>query len=154
MVRLAGPLLVIASLAAAQGPDKGHGQAQEVKLWAAMSVSPIFREGHTDRLQIQFAIVNDGHSTVNPSGSWDPEGHWDINGGKGEPVDHYDPQGNPITPGQAHPGNAPTQMTMWDRIISITPGPVAKMGAAAIIIYLIIDEGSRLYPPRNLVPVP
>jgi hypothetical protein len=41
-----------------------------------------------------------------PNGSWDPEfGHWDINGGKGEPVDHYDPKGNPITPGQAHPGN-------------------------------------------------
>ena len=47
-----------------------------------------------------------------PSGSWDPAGHWDINGGKGEPVDHYDPQGNPITPDQAHPGNAPTTQTM------------------------------------------
>lgn len=47
-----------------------------------------------------------------PNGSWDPAGHWDINGGKGEPVDHYDPKGNPITPGQAHPGNAPSQFSI------------------------------------------
>jgi len=25
---------------------------------------------------------------------------------------------------------------------------------AGVVIYIIIDEGSRLYPPRNLVPVP
>lgn len=40
-----------------------------------------------------------------PNASWDPRGHWDVNDGKGNPVDHYDPLGNPITPGQAHPGN-------------------------------------------------
>lgn len=87
-----------------------------------------------------------------PNGVWDPSGHWDINGGKGEPVDHYDPKGNPITPDQAHPGNAPT--TMMDRMKSITPGPILKWGTAGVVIYIIIDEGSRLYPPRNLVPVP
>jgi len=90
-----------------------------------------------------------------PSGSWDPNGgHWDINDGKGSPVDHYDPDGNPITPDQAHPGNLPRTHTMWDRIIRITPGPIVKWGTAAIVIYIIVDEGSRVYPPRNFVPVP
>jgi RHS repeat-associated protein len=89
-----------------------------------------------------------------PRGSWDPDGHWDVDrGGKG-PRDHYDPQGNPITPGQAHPGNAPTTQTMMDRMRSITPGPILKWGTAGVVLYIIIDEGSRLYPPRNLVPVP
>jgi RHS repeat-associated protein len=87
-----------------------------------------------------------------PNGSWDPAGHWDINRGKGEPVDHYDPKGNPITPGTAHPGNAPT--TMMDRMRAITPGPVLKWGTTGVVIYILIDEGSRLYLPRNLVPVP
>ena len=44
--------------------------------------------------------------------------------------------------------------TLMDRMKSVTPGPIVKMGTAGIIIYVIIDEGSRLYPPRNLVPVP
>jgi RHS repeat-associated protein len=87
-----------------------------------------------------------------PRGSWDPDGHWDVDKGDKSPRDHYDPKGNPITPGTAHPGNAPT--TMMDRMKSITPGPILKWGTAGVVIYIIIDEGSRLYPPRNLVPVP
>jgi RHS repeat-associated protein len=87
-----------------------------------------------------------------PRGSWDPDGHWDIDKGDKSPRGHYDPKGNPITPGTAHPGNAPT--TMMDRMKSITPGPILKWGTAGVVIYIIIDEGSRLYPPRNLVPVP
>lgn len=59
-------MLAMSSLISAQGQNKGYGQEQEVKLWAAIAVSPIFQAGHTDRLQVQFAIVNDGHSTVNP----------------------------------------------------------------------------------------
>jgi hypothetical protein len=43
---------------------------------------------------------------------------------------------------------------MMDRMKSITPGPILKLGTAGVVIYIIIDEGSRLYPPRNLVPVP
>jgi len=31
---------------------------------------------------------------------------------------------------------------------------VVPAGGAALVIYLIISEGSRLFPPRNLVPVP
>jgi RHS repeat-associated protein len=89
-----------------------------------------------------------------PHGSWDPEGHWDIDRGDKSPREHYGPDGQPLTPEQVHPGNAPAQQTMLDRMKSITPGPIVKLGTAGIIIYIIIDEGSRLYPPRNLVPVP
>ncbi|AQS08727.1 hypothetical protein CLOBY_08370 [Clostridium saccharobutylicum] len=28
------------------------------------------------------------------------------------------------------------------------------LAGAALVVYLIISEGSRLFPPRNLVPVP
>ena len=36
-------------------------------LWASISVNePVFSEGGTDRLQIFFALVNDGKTTVNP----------------------------------------------------------------------------------------
>jgi RHS repeat-associated protein len=88
-----------------------------------------------------------------PKGSWDDDGHWDIDKGDKSPRDHYDPNGNPITPGTARPGNAPT--TMMDRMKSITPRPIIKMGAWGIVGYIIIDEGSRFgFPLRNVVPVP
>jgi RHS repeat-associated protein len=89
-----------------------------------------------------------------PKGSWDPDGHWDVDpGGKG-PRGRFKPDGTPITPEEAHPGNAPSQRTLMDRMKSITPGPILKLGTAGVITYIIIDEGSRLYPPRNFVPVP
>jgi hypothetical protein len=34
----------------------------------------------------------------------------------------------------------------WKRVTGLTGG--------ALVLYLIVSEGSRLYPPRNLVPVP
>ena len=36
-----------------------------------------------------------------PGASWDPEGHWDVDSGKGG-RQRFDPNGNPITPGEAH----------------------------------------------------
>ena len=89
-----------------------------------------------------------------PNGSWDPNGHWDVNDGKGSPVDHYDPGGRYLTPDEAHPGTPIRQTSLWDRVKLIPPAPVVKLGTAAIIGYLVISEGTRLYPPRNLVPVP
>lgn len=91
-----------------------------------------------------------------PNGGWDPNGHWDINDGKGNPVEHYDPKGKPLTPDQAHPGPASTQQrnSIWDKMKSIPPRPVAAAGTAAIIIYIIVSEGSRVYLPRNAVPIP
>jgi RHS repeat-associated protein len=80
-----------------------------------------------------------------PGVSWDPDGHWDHDNGKRGRT-RWLPNGG----GQVGHGNR----SMMDRMRSITPGPILKMGAAGVVIYIIIDEGSRLYPPRNLVPVP
>ncbi|HEV2968864.1 MAG TPA: RHS repeat-associated core domain-containing protein [Pirellulales bacterium] len=45
-----------------------------------------------------------------PNASWDGDGpvpHWDVNDGLGSPVQHFDPDGNPLTPDQAHPYQPP-----------------------------------------------
>ena len=81
-----------------------------------------------------------------PGVSWDPEGHWDHDDGNRNRT-RWLPGGG----GQVDHDNNPTIM---DRMRSITPGPILKWGTAGVVIYIIIDEGSRLYPPRNLVPVP
>ena len=81
-----------------------------------------------------------------PGVSWDPEGHWDHDDGNRNRT-RWLPGGG----GQVDHNNNPTLM---DRMRSITPGPILKWGTAGVVIYIIIDEGSRLYPPRNLVPVP
>jgi hypothetical protein len=47
--------------------DRPGMAPQSVKLWAALSVpEPIFQVGQTERLQIYFAVVNDGDTAVNP----------------------------------------------------------------------------------------
>jgi hypothetical protein len=56
-------------------------------------------------------------------------------------------------PGRKNVGH-PAQRTMMDRLRSIMPGPMLKLGTAGVVIYIIVSEGSRLYPPRDLVPVP
>ena len=33
-------------------------------------------------------------------------------------------------------------------------GVLKRRESDVVLLYIIIDEGSRLYPPRNLVPVP
>lgn len=46
--------------------QSGSRHSQAKKLWAAISVDkPIFA-GHTEGLALNFGIVNDGHSTVDP----------------------------------------------------------------------------------------
>jgi hypothetical protein len=80
MLRL--PLLVVAVLvtvlpgsAAAQSRNEGQPHA---KLWAAMSINqPVFSKNRTDNLNLTFAIVNDGDSTVNPGVA---KSHLSING--------------------------------------------------------------------------
>jgi hypothetical protein len=55
---------------ATQGQRKNVGQTTEPtpKLWAAISVpQPIFYQDRIEDLQISFALVNDGGSTVNPN---------------------------------------------------------------------------------------
>ncbi|MGC2419569.1 MAG: hypothetical protein WA434_17630, partial [Candidatus Acidiferrales bacterium] len=81
-----------------------------------------------------------------PGVSWDPKEHWDYDDGNKNRT-RWLPGGG----GQVDHENNPTLM---DRMRSITPGPILKLGTAGVVTYIIIDEGSRLYPPRNLVPVP
>ena len=51
----------------AQGRNNGPQQAEQIRLWAGISVpQPIFGEGGVQKLQISFGVVNDGTSTVNP----------------------------------------------------------------------------------------
>jgi RHS repeat-associated protein len=51
------------------------------------------------------------------------------------------------------PNETPMQ-SLWDKIKAIPPAPIAQAGTAAIIIYFVVSEGSRLFPPRNLIPLP
>jgi YD repeat-containing protein len=75
-----------------------------------------------------------------PKGSWDDEyGHWDINPGTGEPVDHYDPDGNWITPEEAHPGNPQTKPMS-------TVGPWIGVGVAFGVIQTIIESAPEWLP--------
>ncbi|MCB2261442.1 MAG: hypothetical protein LGR52_00610 [Candidatus Thiosymbion ectosymbiont of Robbea hypermnestra] len=45
----------------------------------------------------------------------------------------------------------PTARSIWDWEYW---EEVTGLTGAALVLYLIVSEGSRLYPPRNLVPVP
>jgi len=66
-----------------------------------------------------------------PNASWDPDGHWDIDNGKGR-RDRCDEKGNPLTPEQAHDprrvrgeGNSQFKVTPlpWWVIILVFPWP-------------------------------
>jgi hypothetical protein len=50
------------------------------------------------------------------------------------------PRGAPV------PEDSFFDLKYWETITGLT--------GAALIAYLIISEGSRLFPPRNLVPIP
>jgi RHS repeat-associated protein len=80
--------------------------------------------------------------------TWGGKDHWhQVDPGTGKRVgDHLDP-------GQPIPGPIP-QSSIWDDMKSFAPAPIAKASAATVIIYFIVSEGSRAFPPRNLVPVP
>jgi hypothetical protein len=55
------------AIATAQGRDDSQREAKLVALWAGISVpQPIYGEGGTAKLTINFGVVNDGTSTVNP----------------------------------------------------------------------------------------
>lgn len=83
-----------------------------------------------------------------PSASWDPDGHWDVDSGTRKDRKRYDDKGNPLTPDEAHKKS------------SISPDLIKKieiatgLTGAALLIYIIISEGSRFFPPRNLIPIP
>jgi RHS repeat-associated protein len=74
-----------------------------------------------------------------PSGSWDPDGHWDINNGKPGPGgrQRYDPDGNPITPQQAHPSSQCAPKT-----IAPNMAPLINTTVGVIILWMLIVAGS------------
>lgn len=58
------------------------------------------------------------------------------------------PQHIPLTPSAPESTDPEIwDLNYWKRVTGIT-------STAALIVYLLISEGSRLFPPRNLVPIP
>jgi hypothetical protein len=79
---------------------------------------------------------------------WKADDHWHHTPPGGDKSKHIEP-GKTIK--DARMDASPT---LWDRVKAIPPRPIIEAGTAAIVTYLIISEGSRLFPPRNLIPVP
>lgn len=76
---------------------------------------------------------------------WVPDDH---NGTHAPHWDRQEPKGGGYTP--VYPYVQPAMdPSLRDRI-----GEAVGLSGAALTIYLIISEGSRLFPPRNLIPVP
>jgi hypothetical protein len=59
---------VLPTLAVAQGRDDAQREPKQVALWAAISVAqPIFFDRRVvEKLQINFGVVNDGSTTIDP----------------------------------------------------------------------------------------
>jgi len=80
---------------------------------------------------------------------WDPhDGWWSLDTGKpGAPREHYDRWWNKL--------NMQDAPTIMDRLKALPPKPIAALGTTAVVIYIIVDIGSRiLVPARNAVPWP
>jgi hypothetical protein len=82
-------------------------------------------------------------------------GHWDLNTGKrGEPRQRFDKNGKPITPEEAHGKcEASTPKTSDPKFIQ-KMSQITGLTGTALTIYIIFSEGSRIFPSRNLVPIP
>jgi hypothetical protein len=83
-----------------------------------------------------------------PRAWWDPhDGWWSHETGRGDPRGHFDRWGNKINLGD--------KPSIMDRLRKIPPTPIAEAGAVAVIIYVIVSEGSRfVFPLRNAIPLP
>jgi RHS repeat-associated protein len=73
-----------------------------------------------------------------PSASWDPQGHWDVDSGRGT-RQRFDWRGNPISARQAHsPKRPPTPRN----------GPRARLGCDVnLALFFAADALLREYPP-------
>jgi|ERR1043166_765636 hypothetical protein len=108
MLKFAELASVFAALLFAQQPNVSYGD--KIKLWAAISVQPIYWEGKTDALQVQFGLVNDGGSTINPNiesshllinGVEPKDWSFVIGNGPRTPSDYALPPGQPLIFGYA-----------------------------------------------------
>jgi len=88
-----------------------------------------------------------------PSASWDPEGHWDVDNGHGD-RQRYDPEGNPITPEEAHGGSSSCSMvTPHSRTPSLSPGVIiTAIGVALIDVAYTLLGGPRIVQPAAVTP--
>ena len=69
MLRTTGLVLAMTAIALADGPGTNHGQRKQVTLWAAISTpEPVVEASNTENLEINFGVVNDGHSTLRKQG--------------------------------------------------------------------------------------
>lgn len=71
-------LVALPTLMTIQAEDEPRSTPHSTKLWAAISVpEPVFQAGQTGKLQVYFAVVNDGDTAISPKiGS----SHFFING--------------------------------------------------------------------------
>jgi len=72
---------------------------------------------------------------------WRGRDHWHLDGGER----HYSPGEECPTSGDVPEDN----QKLMEKISEIT-----GLTGSALILYLMVSEGSRLFPPRNLVPIP
>lgn len=63
-------------------------------------------------------------------------------------------QPRPVPQPARQPERAPERRPQIDRGFMERMAAITGLTGTALIVYLIISEGSRLFPPRNLVPVP
>lgn len=65
------------------------------------------------------------------------------------------PQPKPVPQPETQPERAPRRTApQFDKSFLDRMAEITGLTGTALILYLIVSEGSRLFPPRNLVPVP
>jgi hypothetical protein len=52
------------------------------------------------------------------------------------------------------PAPAPIRAPVIDQGFMDRMAKITGLTGAALVMYIIVSEGSRLFPPRNLVPIP
>jgi RHS repeat-associated protein len=84
-----------------------------------------------------------------PSASWDPEGHWDVDDGKGN-RQRYDPDGNPITPEEAHKKPCDDNLPETPEEDGLSVGETAMVAVAAAGVGYVVYRAIRIIP--SLIP--
>jgi len=128
-------------------------------------IGPLLIQGNTAAFADPELVPT--HTTPNGEAVTDYDYGHDHNG-QGDPHAHdwgVDSNGKPVrgparapkpgekVPPKTGPSPAPAPIPMSDPTFMDKMSKITGLTGTALIIYLIISEGSRLFPPRNLVPV-
>lgn len=73
-----------------------------------------------------------------PTASWDPEGHWDVDDGKGN-RQRYDKEGNPITPEEAHGKETKSNPNETNKEETIGEKTARVVKAVAVVAWISLD---------------